>query len=73
LTGIEAIRAARPGLPQVAVFDTAFHQTMPAKRLPVRGAREWYTRYGVAALRFHGTTTGNVSERAAGPARPAAG
>ncbi len=46
LAGIQAVHAARPGLPQVAVFDTAFHQTMPpaAYRYAVPG--EWYTRFG---------------------------
>src|SRR5262249_29891133 len=44
LTGIEAIRAARPGLPQVAVFDTAFHQTMPASAFRYAVPEEGYNR-----------------------------
>ena len=65
LEGIETIRAARPGLPQVAVFDTAFHQTMPpaAYRYAVPG--EWYTRHGVRRYGFHGTSHRFVGERAA--------
>ena len=65
LTGIEAIRAARPGLPQVAVFDTAFHQTMPASAFRYAVPEEWYTRYGVRRYGFHGTSHRFVSERAA--------
>jgi acetate kinase len=65
LAGIEAIRAARPGLPQVAVFDTAFHQTMPASAFRYAVPEEWYTRYGVRRYGFHGTSHRFVSERAA--------
>ena len=65
LTGIEAIRAARPELPQVAVFDTAFHQTMPASAFRYAVPEEWYTRYGVRRYGFHGTSHRFVSERAA--------
>jgi acetate kinase len=65
LAGIEAIRAARPELPQVAVFDTAFHQTMPASAFRYAVPEEWYTRYGVRRYGFHGTSHRFVSERAA--------
>ena len=65
LAGIEAIRAARPGLPQVAVFDTAFHQTMPPSAFRYAVPEEWYTRYGVRRYGFHGTSHRFVSERAA--------
>ena len=65
LAGIEAIRAARPDLPQVAVFDTAFHQTMPASAYRYAVPEEWYTRYGVRRYGFHGTSHRFVSERAA--------
>jgi acetate kinase len=65
LAGIEAIRAARPELPQVAVFDTAFHQTMPASAYRYAVPGEWYTRYGVRRYGFHGTSHRFVSERAA--------
>ncbi len=65
LAGIEAVRAIRPGLPQVAVFDTAFHQTMPpsAYRYAVPG--EWYERHGVRRYGFHGISYRYVSARAA--------
>jgi len=65
LAGIEAIRAARPELPQAAVFDTAFHQTMPASAFRYAVPEEWYTRYGVRRYGFHGTSHRFVSERAA--------
>ena len=65
LAGIEAVRAARPELPQVAVFDTAFHQTMPPRAFRYAVPEEWYTRYGVRRYGFHGTSHRFVSERAA--------
>ena len=65
LAGIEAVRAARPGLPQVAVFDTAFHHTMPPRAFRYAVPEEWYTRYGVRRYGFHGTSYRFVSERAA--------
>lgn len=65
LAGIEAVSAVRPGLPQVAVFDTAFHQTMPAAAYRYAVPGDWYTRYGVRRYGFHGTSHRFVSERAA--------
>jgi acetate kinase len=65
LAGIEAVRAVRPGLPQVAVFDTAFHQTMPPRAFRYAVPEEWYIRYGVRRYGFHGTSYRFVSERAA--------
>ena len=65
LAGIEAVRAVRPGLPQVAVFDTAFHQTMPPRAFRYAVPEEWYTRYGVRRYGFHGISHRYVSERAA--------
>jgi acetate kinase len=65
LAGIEAIRAARPDLPQVAVFDTAFHQTMPPAAYRYAVPEEWYTRYGVRRYGFHGISHRFVGERAA--------
>jgi acetate kinase len=65
LAGIEAVRAARPGLPQAAVFDTAFHQTMPPRAFRYAVPEEWYTRYAVRRYGFHGTSHRFVSERAA--------
>ena len=65
LAGIEAISALRPELPQVAVFDTAFHHTMPAAAFRYAVPEEWYTRHGVRRYGFHGTSHRFVSERAA--------
>src|SRR5215472_3368248 len=65
LAGIEAVRAARPGLPQVAVFDTAFHQTMPPRAFRYAVPEEWYARYGVRRYGFHGISYRFVSERTA--------
>jgi acetate kinase len=65
LAGIEAVRAVRPDLPQVAVFDTAFHQTMPPRAFRYAVPEEWYTRYAVRRYGFHGTSHRFVSERAA--------
>jgi len=65
LAGIEAIRAVRPDLPQVAVFDTAFHQTMPPRAYRYAVPEEWYARYAVRRYGFHGTSHRFVSGRAA--------
>jgi acetate kinase len=65
LAGIEAVSAVRPGLPQVAVFDTAFHQSMAPAAFRYAVPQEWYTRYGVRRYGFHGTSYRFVSERAA--------
>jgi acetate kinase len=65
LAGIEAVSALRPGLPQVAVFDTAFHQAMPPRAFRYPVPEEWYTRYGVRRYGLHGTSHRFASERAA--------
>ncbi len=65
LAGIEAVTAVRPGLPQAAVFDTAFHQTMPARAFRYAVPEEWYRRHGVRRYGFHGTSHRFVSEKAA--------
>jgi acetate kinase len=65
LAGIEAVRAARPGLPQVAAFDTAFHHTLPRRAFRYAIPEDWYTRYGVRRYGFHGTSYRYVTERAA--------
>jgi len=65
LAGIEAVRGALPDLPQVAVFDTAFHQTMPPRAFRYAVPEEWYKRYGVRRYGFHGISHRFVSERAA--------
>ena len=65
LAGIEAVRAARPGLPQAAVFDTAFHQTMPPRAFRYAVPQDWYTTYLVRRYGFHGTSHRYVAGRAA--------
>jgi acetate kinase len=65
LAGMEAVRAARPDLPQVAAFDTAFHHTMPPRAYRYAVPEDWYTRYGVRRYGFHGTSYRYVSQRAA--------
>ncbi len=59
------MRAVLPDLPQVAVFDTAFHQTMPPHAFRYAVPEEWYTRYAVRRYGFHGTSHRFVSEQAA--------
>jgi len=65
LAGIEAVSAILPDLPQVAVFDTAFHQTMPPYAFRYAVPEEWYTQHGVRRYGFHGTSHRFVSEQAA--------
>ncbi|MDQ2874815.1 MAG: acetate kinase [Actinomycetota bacterium] len=65
IAGIEAVRAILPGLPQVAVFDTAFHHTMPPHAFRYAVPDEWYTRHGARRYGFHGISHRFVSERAA--------
>ena len=65
LAGIDAISVFRPDLPQVAVFDTAFHHTMPAYAFRYAVPEEWYTQHGVRRYGFHGTSHRFVSEQAA--------
>lgn len=64
MTGIEAVTELLPESPQVAVFDTAFHQTMPAKAFMYALPYEAYTKYGVRRYGFHGTSHRYVSRRA---------
>ena len=63
MTGIEAIEALMPDVPQVGVFDTAFHQTMPAKSYMYALPRRFYTEDGVRRYGFHGTSHRYVSQR----------
>ncbi len=56
LAGIEAMQKALPGVPMVAVYDTAFHQTMPKKNYMYPVPMEWYEKYGVRKYGFHGTS-----------------
>lgn len=64
ITGIEAITALMPDVPQVGVFDTAFHQTMPAKSYMYALPYRFYKEDGVRRYGFHGTSHRYVSARA---------
>ena len=64
ITGIEAVTEILPDVPQVAVSDTAFHQTMPAKAYMYALPYEDYEKYGVRRYGFHGTSHRYVSRRA---------
>ena len=65
ITGIEACEKIMPGVPQVAVFDTAFHQTMPAKAFMYALPYEYYEKYKIRKFGFHGTSHKYVSGEAA--------
>ena len=65
MTGIDAITALMPEVPQVAVFDTAFHQTMPAKSFMYALPYKYYEEDGVRRYGFHGTSHRYVSQRVA--------
>lgn len=64
LLGIDTISALLPAVPQVAVFDTAFHQTMPDYAYMYGVPYEAYQKYGVRRYGFHGTSHRYVSARA---------
>ena len=63
MTGIEAITALMPNVPQVGVFDTAFHQTMPAKSYMYALPYKYYAEDGIRRYGFHGTSHRYVSQR----------
>ena len=63
LKGVRAVSELMPGLPQVGVFDTAFHQTMPKKAFMYAIPYELYKEYGVRRYGFHGTSHRYVSQR----------
>ncbi len=65
LAALAAARALLPDLPHVAVFDTAFHATVPPAAHRYAVPQEWYERYGVRRYGFHGTSHRYVSARAA--------
>ena len=66
LTGIEACREVMgPDVPMVAVFDTAFHQTMPPKAYMYGIPKEYYEKYAIRKYGFHGTSHKFVSKRTA--------
>jgi acetate kinase len=63
LKGVAAVTELMPGLPQVGVFDTAFHQTMPDYAYMYAVPYEYYKKYGVRRYGFHGTSHRYVSQR----------
>lgn len=65
ITGIEACEKIMPGVKQVAVFDTAFHQTMPKKAYMYALPYEYYEKYKIRKFGFHGTSHRFVSAEAA--------
>ncbi len=65
LLGIEIARTRFPGIPQVAVFDTAFHQTLPPHAFHYATPYDWYAEHHVRRYGFHGTSHHYVSKEAA--------
>ena len=65
LLGISACQSLMPGTPNVAVFDTAFHQTMPPESYIYAIPYEYYKKYGIRRYGFHGTSHKYVSMKAA--------
>ncbi|HEY4554319.1 MAG TPA: acetate kinase [Bacillaceae bacterium] len=63
--GIKVFKRALPDVPQVGVFDTAFHQTMPESSFLYSLPYEYYKKYGIRKYGFHGTSHKYVSQRAA--------
>ena len=64
LLGISACQSLMPGTPNVAVFDTAFHQTMPPESYIYAIPYEYYKKYGISRYGFHGTSHKYVAEKA---------
>lgn len=65
IIGIKAFQKALPKVPQVVVFDTVFHQTMPEECYMYATPYEWYEKYGIRKYGAHGTSHQYVSQRAA--------
>lgn len=65
ITGILAFQRVLPNVPAIAVFDTAFHQTMPESSFLYSLPYDYYEKYGIRKYGFHGTSHKYVSERAA--------
>lgn len=65
ILGVRACQEVMPGVPNVVVFDTAFHQTMPSKAYLYALPKEYYEKYGVRRYGFHGTSHSFVSKRLA--------
>lgn len=62
IAGIRAMEINLPGIRQVAVFDTAFHQSMPKENFLYAVPYEWYEKYGVRKYGFHGTSHRYIME-----------
>ena len=65
IIGIKAFQKALPKVPEVVVFDTVFHQTMPEEAYMYATPYEWYEKYGIRKYGAHGTSHKFVSERCA--------
>ena len=65
IVGIRAFQEVLPNVPAVAVFDTAFHQTMPEESFLYSLPYDYYKKYGIRKYGFHGTSHKYVTERAA--------
>ncbi len=65
ISGIEAAQTHLPKVPHIAIFDTAFHQSMPEHAFTYPVPYEWYDKHGVRRYGFHGTSHLYVSKRAA--------
>lgn len=65
LTGIAAMQDVLPNVPQVVIFDTAFHADIPAKAFLYGLPYEYYEKYGIRKYGFHGTSHGYVAEKGA--------
>ena len=62
IAGIKAMKESLPEVPQVAVFDTAYHQTMPEENYKYAVPEEWYEKYSVRKYGFHGTSHKYIAE-----------
>ena len=63
IAGIESMQTLLPGIPQVAVFDTAFHQTMPKQNYMYAVPYSWYKENGVRKYGFHGTSHKYITKK----------
>ena len=66
LEAIAAFRALLPGVRQVGVFETAFHQTIPLARRLYPIPYEWYERYGIMKMGYHGASHGYIARKLSG-------
>jgi len=64
ILGIESAKVVMPTIPQIAVFDTAFHQTIPDYAYMYAVPKDWYNNFGVRRYGFHGSSHLYVSKRA---------